>query len=161
MPFLCLVVTGHYHAEPVHNRLSLEGMALLPVPRDQQTFIIAGDFLADCRPRPSNSSKTLADSNAYRFSNAETTGVVTQNVCGKASSFVYRNGSKNCKSGQEDSAPHTATRRFSGADRESVSPRPLAELLLNYFERTTRPTMTSFVYQTATSSLSGQLQNAA
>ena len=76
----------HANGRPVQVRTGHDGMALLPVSRDQQTFVVAGEFLGRCRPLPNNSSKTVVDSNVYRFADVETIGVVSQNTCGKASS---------------------------------------------------------------------------
>jgi hypothetical protein len=68
---------------PIQLRSGNDGIVLLPIPRDQQVFVITSEFAADCRPN-ANSSKTVVNSNVYSFNDVDRKGIVTQNSCGAA-----------------------------------------------------------------------------
>jgi hypothetical protein len=76
----------HMSGMPVQLKTAYDGTALLPVPRDQETFVAVGDFMDDCRPKQAAPGKPYVDSYVYRFSEILKDGVVSQNICGKATS---------------------------------------------------------------------------
>ena len=61
------------------------GTAVFPVPREQQSFEIAGFGLVDCRPVVvSDKSTGEYKQDVYRFADVLHHGVVAENKCGKA-----------------------------------------------------------------------------
>jgi hypothetical protein len=64
---------------------SSDGSAVFPVPHEQQSFVIAGFGLVDCRPVKSTDKSTGEyEADVYRFTYVLTHGVVAENKCGKA-----------------------------------------------------------------------------
>ena len=64
-----------------------DGTAVFPVPREQQSFLIYGFGLVDCRPVVKSTDKSAIahfKEDVYRFADVLSHGVVAGNKCGEA-----------------------------------------------------------------------------
>jgi len=74
--------SGH----PVQVTTGRNGTAVVAVPRDAQTFVAAGEFVADCRGGNKN-GLTFMDSTVYAITAVVSTGVVARNSCGETTQY--------------------------------------------------------------------------
>ena len=64
---------------------SSDGIAVFPIPHEQQSFVISGFGLVDCRPvKSTNKSTGEYEVDVYRFVDVLSHGVVAENKCGRA-----------------------------------------------------------------------------
>lgn len=68
---------------PLQAKTGEDGNTAVGVPRAEKHFVVAGEWLADCRGG-NKAGKSFIDSNVYDVAQVLTRGVSTQNSCGKA-----------------------------------------------------------------------------
>ena len=68
---------------PVQAKTAQDGTVIVIVPHAEKSFLVAGEWLADCRGG-NKPGKNFIDSNVYELTQVFSTGIVTQNSCGKA-----------------------------------------------------------------------------
>lgn len=70
-------------------RTNTEGIALVPIPAEQTSFVIVGESVVDCRMRVRYGKAAMDEANTYkqevyRFADVLARGAVGTNKCGKA-----------------------------------------------------------------------------
>jgi len=69
---------------PLQVKTDERGKAEFTVAAKDQAFVVAGEWVIDCRPLPPrNSGKSLVDSNVYYIKDVLNAGFFTQNTCGR------------------------------------------------------------------------------
>jgi hypothetical protein len=74
----------HANGIPLKIKTGQVGTAFLMLPQDTQTFVAAGEWVADCR-RGNEPGKSFIDSSVYSVHATLSTGIVAENRCGKTS----------------------------------------------------------------------------